>query len=348
VSIHHQIVGRAIPYLYLSPGGLAPSGEIQRRGPPQGVFERLSFGRAEPLRSGEDLVKLLLKIALSLAGLVAAGIVGLFVFLDLVVGKGIEVGCTKALGVDTSVGLVRVGLVTGNFVARHLEIDNPPGFETDHFFSFDRLHFEVPPESLNRATISVPLLEIDGVDVSLETVDGKKNYDVILANLRRFTSSGSADPSATPSGAEESGKKLAIREAVIRDIKARIDLGQVGGRADRVEVEIPELRLRPGKETGSAEASVAQIAEVIVTAVLTGIAKKAPAVLAKGLLDGLGGLASVTLELPGALSTGAGSVGGAAAKLDESAGRAAKKLGEGAESAVKSLGGLFGGGDEKD
>jgi uncharacterized protein involved in outer membrane biogenesis len=291
----------------------------------------------------------LLKAALSLVGLAVAGILGVFVFLDAIIGKGIEAGCTQALGVDTSVGLVRVGLLTGTFSIRRLRIDNPPGFEADHFISFDRVHFDVPRDSLKEDTIVVPLLEIDGIDVSLETVDGKTNYDVILANLKRFSSSGSADPGGEPPDAEDegSGKELVIREAVIRDITARIDLGKVGSKANRVEVEIPEMRLHPNKETGSAEASVAQVTEVIVTAVLIGIAKKAPAELAKGLFKGLGGLKTVTLEMPGALLTGAGSVGGAAAKLGEDAGGAVKKLGDSAGSAIKSLGGLFGGSDEE-
>lgn len=289
-------------------------------------------------------MKRLLKVALLLVGLAVAGIAGVFFFLDTIVGKGIEAGCTRALGVETSVGLVRVGLLTGNFSIGSLRIDNPPGFETDHFLSFDRLHFEIPPDSFKEDTIVVPLLEIDGIDVSLETVDGKKNYDVILANLKRFSSSGSADPDGEPPDAEGSGKQLVIREAVIRDITARIDLGMVRGKADRIEIEIPEIRLHPNQETGFAEVSIAQLTEIIVTAVLTAVAKKAPANLARGLLKGLGGLQTVRLEMPGALSTGAGSVGGAAAKLGEAA---AKKLGEGAGSAIKSFGGLFGGGDEE-
>jgi hypothetical protein len=279
-------------------------------------------------------MKRLLKIALSLVALAAAGIVVVFIFLDTIVGKGIEAGCTRALGVETSVGLVRVGLLTGNFSIRRLRIDNPPGFETDHFFSFDRVHFEVPPESLKEDAIVVSLFEIDGIEVSLETVDGKTNYDVILANLKRFTSSGSADPSGEKPAAEDegAGKGLVIHEAVIRDIAATIDLGKVEGEADRIAVEIPEIRLRPNKSTGSAEASVAEVTQVIVTAVLTAIAKKVPAALAGGLFKGLGGLASVDLEIPGGLSEAA---------VDA----AADKLGDGALDAVKGLGGLFGGGD---
>jgi hypothetical protein len=294
-------------------------------------------------------VKLLLKIVILLLGLAAAGIVVVFIFLDTIVGKGIEAGCTKALGVETSVGLVRVGLLTGTFSIRGLRIANPPGFETDHFFSLDRLHFEVPPKSLREETIVVRLLELDGVDVSLETVDKKANYEVILDNLNRFSKTGSADSSAKKSaGEEEEGsKKLVIQEAVIRDIDARIDLGKVKGASDRVAVEIPEIRLRPNSKTGSAEASVAELTQVVVTAVLVGIAKKAPAALAKNLLAGAGGLGNITMEIPGLLSTGASGAGGATVKLGEDAGGGAKKLGESAVDAVKGLGGLFGGGDEE-
>jgi hypothetical protein len=283
-------------------------------------------------------VKLLLKIALSLLGLAVAGIVVVFIFLDTIVGKGIEAGCTKALGVETSVGLVRVGLITGTFSIRSLRIANPPGFETDHFFSLDRLHFEVPPKSLREETIVVQLLELDGVDVSLETVDKKANYEVILENLNRFSKTGSADPNAKKSaGEDEEGTAgLVIHEAVIRDIAARIDLGKVKGGSDRVAVEIPEIRLRPNKKTGAAEVSVAKLTQVIVNAVLVAIAKKAPAALAKNLLAGAGGLGNITMEIPGALSTGAGDAGGGAVKLGESA-----------VDAVKGIGGLFGGGDEE-
>jgi hypothetical protein len=284
-------------------------------------------------------VKLLLKIALSLLGLGVAGIVAAFFFLDVIVGKAIEAGCTKALGVETSVGLVRVGLLTGTFSVRNLRIANPPGFETDHFFTLGRLHFEAPPESLREETIVVRLLELDNVDVSLETVDKKANYDVILDNLKRFSKTGSADPDAKKSAAEdeEGGKGLVIHEGVIRDITARIDLGKVSGKADRVEVEIPEMRVHPNKKGGSAEISVAQLTQAIVTAVLTGVAKNAPVALAKGLFQGLGGLKTGVLEFPGALSTGATGVGGGA-----------KKLGDGAVDAIKGLGGLFGGGDDEE
>jgi hypothetical protein len=257
----------------------------------------------------------------------------------VIVGKAIETSCTKALGVETSVGWVRVGFVTGNFSIGQLDIANPPGFETDHFISFDKIHFEIPPKSFWEDTIVMPLLELDGVDVALETAGGKKNYEVILDNLKRFSESGSADPDAEKQTAEDEdgGKEFKIHEGVIREIVATIDLGKVSGGVDRVVVEVPEIRLHPNKSSGSAEISVAQVTQVVVTAVLTGIAKKAPMALAKGLFAGLGGIKTATLEFPGLLSeTGSGAGGGA------------KKVGEGVSNAIKGIGGLFGGGDEEE
>jgi hypothetical protein len=284
-------------------------------------------------------VKTLLKIVLSLLALIVAVGVAAFLYLDVIVGKAIETSCTKALGVETSVGWVRVGLVTGHFSIGQLDIANPPGFETDHFISFDKIHFEIPPKSLREDTIVMPLLELDGVDVVIETAGGKKNYEVILDNLKRFSKSGSADPDAEKPAAEDEagGKEFKIHEGVIRDIVATIDLGKVSGGADRMVVEVPEIRLHPNKSTGSAEVSIAELTQVIVTAVLTGIAKKAPMALAKGLFDGLGGIKTATLKFPGALlETGSGADGDA------------NKIGEGVGNAIKSIGGLFGGGDDEE
>ncbi len=293
-------------------------------------------------------MKLLLKIALSLLGLVVAAVAVAFFFIGEIVGRGIEAGATRALGVETSVGLVRVGLLTGEFRARNLRVANPPGFETDHFLRLERLHFEVPPEILRAETIVVRLLELDGVDVSIETVGKKANYQVILDNLNRFAKSGSADPRAekTAEGEQTGGKRLVIREAVIRDITARIDLGKVGGGGDRVEVEIPEIRLKPNQKTGAAEVSVAELTRVIVSAVLVGVARKAPVALAKGLLRGAGGLTGISIEIPGALGKGVSGVADATAKLGEDAGDAVRKLGDGAARVVEGLGGLFGGGGD--
>lgn len=290
-------------------------------------------------------MKRLLKIGLSLVALATAGIIAFFCYFDAIVGAAVETGCTKALGVGTRVGWVRIGLLTGEVKIGRLRIDNPPGFETDHFFAVDRIQFDVQPGALMQDTIVVPLLEIDGTVVSLETVDGKRNYDAILANLERFSSSGSAEPVGGKAVVEDDGREkgFVLREAVIRDIDATIDLGKVAGGSDRVRVEIPEIRLHPSESTGSAEASVAELTQVVVTAVLTGIANKAPTALAKGLVKGLGGLEAVTLEIPDAVTEVGSSVVGGVKTLGERA----KKLGSGAGSAVKGLDGLFGGSDEE-
>jgi hypothetical protein len=172
---------------------------------------------------------------------------------------------------------------------------------------------------------------------------------VILDNLNRFAKSGSADPKAEEQagGDEAGGKGLKLQEGVIRDIVATVDFGKVSGGADRMVVDIPEIRLHPNKSTGSAEVSVAEVTQVIVVAVLTGIAKKAPMALAQGLFTGIVGLKDITLALPDSMESGASNVGGAALAVGSGAENAAKKVGESAEGALKNLGGLFGSGDDE-
>ena len=67
--------------------------------------------------------------------IVAAG--GLF-YLDRVVGASIERGGSYALGVDTELRSVRLGLLSGEFSLSGLTVANPPGFETPHFFRLER------------------------------------------------------------------------------------------------------------------------------------------------------------------------------------------------------------------
>jgi hypothetical protein len=148
-----------------------------------------------------------------------------------------------------------------------------------------------------------------------------------------------------PAGEDESGgKRLQIRAGVIREIVATVDLGEVSGRADRIVVEIPEIRLQTNESTGSAQLSVAEVTQVIVTAVLTAIAKEAPMALAKGPFTELVGLKDFTLGLPDSVESGASRVGGAALAIGAGTENAAEKAGKSVKGVLKSVGGLFGGG----
>ncbi len=200
-------------------------------------------------------MKFIYRAAIGALALIAAGIAGFYIYFDSIAGAAIEKGCTQALGVETSVGWVRIGLLSGVFRLGGLNIANPAGFETDQFLHLGRAHFEVSLESLRGDTIVVPRFELDGIDISIEKAGGKTNYGVILGGQK---GSKPSDAPAPESG-QEGGKEFIVKEVLVRNIVARIDLGATTGKADRVEVKIPEIRLQNVDSAGADGASVAEI-----------------------------------------------------------------------------------------
>ena len=271
-------------------------------------------------------MKIIYRAAIGLVALAAAGVAAFYLYFDVIAGAVIEKGCTQALGVETDVGWVRIGLLSGVFRMGGLRIDNPEGFESDQFLRLDRTHFEVSLESLRGDTIVVPLIELDGIDVSMEKAGGKTNYGVILGGSK------SAEKSAPPAreSGSEGGKEFIVEELVVRNITARIDLGAAAGKADRIVVEVPEIRLRKVGSAGAGGASIEKITRTVVTAVLTAVAKQGPAELAGKVLREVGSLGNIRLEIPSGLAdpkSGADAAADAVGGVGKSAKDAAKRLG---------------------
>ena len=72
-------------------------------------------------------MKILIRLgAVGFAVLIVA-LVAFYVYIDAIAGAAIEKGSTYALGVDTKVGFVRIGLLTGSFRIGSLKIEKQRG-----------------------------------------------------------------------------------------------------------------------------------------------------------------------------------------------------------------------------
>ena len=302
-------------------------------------------------------MKRLIRMAAIAAGLIVAAIAVLFYYIDGIARTAIERGSTRALGVDTRVGSVSIGLLGGSFRLAGLEIANPPGFEDPRFLALGEARLDLEMGTLQEQTVVVPRFTIHGVEVDLDKQRGKANYEVILDNLARFESE--EEPEPTPEADEGAGKRFVIQELVIRDVEAHVRVVERGG-IPQVDVLVPEVRMRnPGGE--GQPLTAAQVTNIIVKAVLASIAKAGaglPGGVAGALSSGLGRLGSVSVELPdgGGLAdsaTGAVGAGADAASdaLDAGADTAGDALDEGKSAtkktgkALKGLGGKLLGND---
>lgn len=207
-----------------------------------------------------------------LGGLVLVLVVlvgGTVFFLDSIAASAISTGAELATGVPSSVDRVRIGLISGRFDLTGLEIGNPEGYTTPHFFRLSHLFLELPLRSLLSDTVEVRELVIEGVDLTLERKGRTTNANEILTNLGAFEESDS----------EASGPELVIGRVVVRDVSAHVHL--IPGQGERaITVEVPELIINPGgKSLNSAE-----LVKVLIVKTVQAVSQKGGGVL--GALSG--------------------------------------------------------------
>ncbi|MGH0030514.1 MAG: AsmA family protein [Myxococcota bacterium] len=256
---------------------------------------------------------------------IAAGVLlvaGAFLF-DGLVGSAIERSATRTFGVETRVGFARMRPVAGELRLRRARVANPPGFESPWFLRVDRTDVEARLLDLRHRKVEIPLVELDGVEVSLER-DGKRtNYGAILQNMGRFEGGGPAR--------EASSKQFVVRRLLIRNVQAHVEWNAVAARQTSLELTIPEIELRDLGEGGGLTTS--ELANLVTKAILGSIARS-------------GG------SLPGALVSGLNAglreLGGAPDVIVRGVGKSlGDQVGELGRKAADALGGLLRGGDDE-
>jgi hypothetical protein len=285
-------------------------------------------------------MKILTRLMAAGFALLVVILVAFYIYIDVIAGATIEKGATYALGVDTKVGFVRIGLLTGSFRIGSLEIDNPPGFEEKHLLRLGDGRLDVTIDSLQQEVVEIPVFALEGIDVDLEKAKGKTNFGVILANLERFESSGSK-PAPAESGEAGSAKRFIVREVLIRDVSAHVEHTEGIGDLGAIDVAVPEIRLKNIGAHNARGVAMSELTNIIMKAIFEAIAvhgANLPGVLAGDLRAGLGGLTNVPIQVVGSATEAV------TGKLPGPAGDAARQLGGDVEKkALESLGGLFGG-----
>jgi hypothetical protein len=300
-------------------------------------------------------VKTLVKIVVVLIMLlVLAAVVGIMA-IDSIAKTGIEKGATYALGVPTTLTSADVGIRAGTFDMKGLHVANPTGY-TGEFLGLGEGSVAVSLGTLREDVVRLPHLRLTTLDMSLEKKDGKANYDVILANIKRLES-----PDA-PAEPDPNAKRFIVDEVTITDVSVMINLLPIGGDLAKTQIDIPQIKLQGvGSETGNG-VLLRELAPIIIKALMAAIIEKGgdllPAEMLGDLQSKLAGLQSlgdlgigVLAGSGGALEQITGGLGGVTKDLEG----AAKDVGKSAGDAVKGigneinkgLGGLLGGDKDK-
>ena len=205
----------------------------------------------------------LLRLAFIGFALLVMLVIGLAVFADSIAQKAVEKGGTAALGVETRLESVDIGLIAGSFQLTGLGVANPEGFTEDDFLSLGHARFDLPLSALMGDRIVAPLLELEDVFIALERDGKRSNYGVILDNLDAASGDGEAEPEVEENDGG-SGKSFIIDRIVIRNVQAKVKVG-VAGASTGAKVEIPEIVL---DDLASREFSTKELISFVVVSLL--------------------------------------------------------------------------------
>jgi hypothetical protein len=224
--------------------------------------------------------KLVLRLVLGVVILLVVLVVAAGLMINGIAKAGIEKGGTYALGVDTRVQSVNLGLLRGRLVLDGLNVANPEGFDTKHLMHTGRFDVELKPASLFGKTVELNHFVLDGLDVNVEQKLGGSNVSKLLDNLKRFES-----PQDQAKQKQPSGKKVAINRILVKDVKAHFTL--ISGAP--VTVVIPEMELTDVTSDQPGGVMVSRLVARLVPAILAGVVQQAQGLVPADLLNGLNG-----------------------------------------------------------
>lgn len=238
-------------------------------------------------------MKTLIKIIAVLFVVIVITVVGLgyFIFssIDKIAKEIVEHGGKYATQVETTVDTMDVAFTKGTVEMGGLTLDNPAGFDTDHFFTLATSNASFDLESINTETFIVPEVRLRGVDVILDKGQNPSNYNTILESLKRFESGESE-----PEDATKEGKNVIIKSLIIEDINIHLaNMPGVSMLVGEVAINIPIIELQNIGEEESMNAG--DIFDLVIKTVLAAAIESGGGIIPGDILGELGnGLAGLT------------------------------------------------------
>ena len=253
--------------------------------------------------------KFLLRIGIGIVALLILAALGVSLFLDGAIKRGVETLGPKLLKVNVKVDNVSLSLLTGSGAIQGLVVGNPEGFKTPQAIRVGSASLALKPGSLFSDKVVVRYIHVQAPEITFEADLGGDNLHAILANVRSTTGGGKPNAAAKPE-AEKPGKKLEVDDFVITDAKVIFSLKGTG---QAMTVTIPEIRLAD-LGTGPEGITAGQLTEQV----LTEIARDSSKAAAGGFGDLNKTVNSITKDL-------GGTVGGSASNLTKGIGDLFKK-----------------------
>ena len=259
--------------------------------------------------------KFLFRGLLVLIGLVIAVVIVLYFTINTIAANEIESAATESLGVETTVGAVRISLFEGRTEIVDLDIANPTGYDGE-FLVLGNGILGVNLGSLLSKRVEIEEFTLKDIQLSLiQRADGS-NVGAILDNINK-SSSGEEPDKGTDKKDDSEGQKFIIDKLEVDNVEIAISVQPISDATKPSKVTIKQIVIRDigRKEDG---VTIDVVTQVIVQSILKSALEAAPgqipSIMFSAMKGGLGNLdhmdlGGVQIDLGKGLSDLLGKIG---------------------------------------
>lgn len=133
---------------------------------------------------------------------------------------------------------VSVSIFSGEAKLKGFYLGNPQGFKSSEAMRVKSIFVNVDEKSLMKDPIIIDRIEITRPEITYEKTKGTDNFREIIDNVKKTV--GMGESPKEKSKEEGKGKKLLIRDFVIKDGKVTLTTAFLGGKS--VSVTLPDFR----------------------------------------------------------------------------------------------------------
>jgi uncharacterized protein involved in outer membrane biogenesis len=188
--------------------------------------------------------------------LIGSGAVVVIIIVLLIVGvsnlgpmikNAVNTQGPKITKTDVRLGDVGVSIFSAEAKLKDFYLGNPKGFKSPQAMKVGAIYVDVDEKSLTGDAIIIEKIEVVAPEITYEKIRGTDNFKTILNNVK--SSVGADKPSKGASEKEDEGRKIIIRNLIVRDGKVNLAIAALGGKS--LSASLPDIHLKDiGKEKG--------------------------------------------------------------------------------------------------
>lgn len=240
------------------------------------------------------------KLTMTLTGIVVLlALVAAFIFLQLdsIVKAMIEKYGSAVMGVDVTVGKVKISPASGEGSVTRLVIDNPKGYKANQAFSMNSTSVSVDMKTVTSDVLVIDEIVMDGPSITYELSAKGSNFGVLRDNINNYMSQGKNKAT----GDDAASKQVIIKDLYIRNGKITVSAPMI--QSQTFEVELPGIHLTDlGKNGG--KGNLPQIMQQVMTIITNSVMSAVGPVTIQNFTNFLGGSAGAAGEAAGGILQG--------------------------------------------